>query len=278
MRNGSPRPLVGVVGHEYVVQRPFGALPVTGTPTSYVDGLVAVGAHPVLLPGAGALPLLDLLDGLVLTGGGDVDPELSGADPSSTCNVNRARDDAEVALARAAAGRGVPLLGVCRGLQVLAVAFGGMLGAATKHVHPSDGHHVSTRNGSTMRDLVGPRTRTPPCMHRRSATLGSLVPDRLGRRRCRRGGRVVRRRLAGTGGPVAPRAVVGRPALDSTGPAWFGWLREAADVRAGDHAVGARPGSLGLGELSDARLSPMSIEGGLLVAGPRERLVRRSSR
>ena len=65
---------MGVVGHAHRVPKPFGELSVTGSPTWYVDGLVAVGARAVLLPGPEARDLLDVVDALILTGGGDVDP------------------------------------------------------------------------------------------------------------------------------------------------------------------------------------------------------------
>ena len=65
------------------------------------------------------------IDGVLLTGGGDVDPKLYGGDPNLTRRVHRLRDDFEMALIRAARERGLPMLGICRGCQIINVALGG---------------------------------------------------------------------------------------------------------------------------------------------------------
>jgi putative glutamine amidotransferase len=98
---------------------------------AYVDAVVRVGALPlaipVLDPGL-ADAALDAVDGLVLSGGGDVDPRRYGQLPvPEIYGVDERRDEWELSLVRAALGRGVPVLAVCRGAQVLNVAFGGTL-------------------------------------------------------------------------------------------------------------------------------------------------------
>ncbi len=65
------------------------------------------------------------IDGILLAGGGDVDPKLYGGDPNLTRLVHRLRDDFEIALIRAARQRGLPMLGICRGCQIINVALGG---------------------------------------------------------------------------------------------------------------------------------------------------------
>ena len=65
------------------------------------------------------------IDGLLLPGGGDVDPNLYGGDPNATMLVHRLRDDFEIALIRAARAKGLPILGICRGCQLINVAMGG---------------------------------------------------------------------------------------------------------------------------------------------------------
>ena len=65
------------------------------------------------------------IDGVLLPGGGDVDPNLYGGDPNTTMLVHRLRDDFEIALIHAAREKGLPILGVCRGCQIINVAMGG---------------------------------------------------------------------------------------------------------------------------------------------------------
>jgi putative glutamine amidotransferase len=82
--------------------------------------------------------LLDMLDGLILAGGSDVDPATYGAEPHpETRGTNADRDRFEVALARAALERDMPVLGICRGMQVLNVACGGTL---DQHVEALETH------------------------------------------------------------------------------------------------------------------------------------------
>jgi putative glutamine amidotransferase len=142
-------------------------------PANYAAGLEAAGGLPMLLPPLTPDPavvegVLDGLHGLLLTGGGDVDPASYGAerDPS-TGPARPDRDAWELALARAAELRGMPLLGVCRGMQVLAVAHGSSLvqhlpdlvgnlsHGPTVGVHGR--HDVRVASGSRLAGIVGER-------------------------------------------------------------------------------------------------------------------------
>jgi putative glutamine amidotransferase len=135
---------------------------------TYTDRVDAAGGVPVLLPTSAAGTtdpgaLLDTVDCLLLSGGADLDPAGYGAeaDPMTT-NFRRARDDFEVALARAALERGLPVLGICRGMQVLNVACGGdlvqHLDDAEMHLHTpgrfSD-HEVRLEPGSLAAEAAG---------------------------------------------------------------------------------------------------------------------------
>lgn len=148
------RPVIGIAGHRQLVPRPFGELPVHGAAAAYAAAVTACGGRPVVVPPGAGPGLLDVLDGVVLTGGDDV-----GADP--------ARDADETALVRAVVAAGVPLLGACRGLQVMAVALGGVLGDVTGHCRPAAGHSVTTRPGSVVHGLVGAAA-TTTALHRQA--------------------------------------------------------------------------------------------------------------
>ena len=167
-------PVVGIVGHGYVVPKFFGDLAVTGAPSTYVDRVAAAGGRPVVLPGATAVELLDVVDCLVLTGGGDVDPVLYDGSRGAGIDLDPARDAAEIALAHAAARAGVPLLGVCRGLQLLVVAFGGTLTGdlGMSHVLLDGRHPVDTLQGSLTRRLLGERASVSSVHHQAVADPG----------------------------------------------------------------------------------------------------------
>ena len=210
-------PLIGIAAASYVVSRPFGRLAVHGIPQSYVEHVTAAGGRPVLLPpGAGHLAL-DALDGLVLAGGGDLDPLLYGVDTAAR-DVDRERDDAEIHLVRAARRQGTPTLGVCRGAQVFAVMDGGTLAAEVPHVCPGEGHAISTSTGSVCQELLGTRTRVSSLHHQAVARTGpgwrvTAVAD---------DGVVEALEWEGAHWPAV--GVQWHPEMDATGPALFGWL------------------------------------------------------
>jgi putative glutamine amidotransferase len=118
-------------------------------PRSYVDAVQRAGGLALMLPpdpraGEDADEWLDLLDGLVLAGGADVDPAAYGeeADPHTHGTVPE-RDAFEIALALRAMERDLPLLGICRGMQVMNVARGGTL---IQHLPDDVGHEDHRRS------------------------------------------------------------------------------------------------------------------------------------
>jgi putative glutamine amidotransferase len=116
--------------------------------TSYIDAIQRAGGMAVMIPPDGALErspdeMLDLLDGLILAGGNDIEPALYGADPHpETGHTVPVRDASELALVRRAIERDIPVLGICRGMQLINVAFGGTL---SQHLPEELGHEEHRR-------------------------------------------------------------------------------------------------------------------------------------
>jgi putative glutamine amidotransferase len=136
-------------------------------PRRYADRVAQAGAIPVLLPPtAGIEEALPRLDALVLSGGGDIDPARYGAEPGPhITSVHAERDAAEFALLETALARGLPVLGICRGLQLINVALGGTLhqhlpDVVGTHEHAPKpgafaGHEVTIARGSRLAAIVG---------------------------------------------------------------------------------------------------------------------------
>jgi len=128
----------------------------------YADAIRAAGIEPVLFKTGSAPPDLSNVEGLVLTGGTDVDPALYGqAAHPETQEPDRARDEMESRLIREALDRDLPVLAICRGLQILNVVCGGTL---LQHIcgHEFTGtdksaatHEAVLDQGSRLRDLYG---------------------------------------------------------------------------------------------------------------------------
>jgi gamma-glutamyl-gamma-aminobutyrate hydrolase PuuD len=166
--NGSSRPLIGITS--YLERARFGVWDqeVALLPREYVDGVVRAGGVPVLLPpvGTGFAELADRLDGLLLAGGADVDPTRyrQPAHPE-TIGVRPDRDAFEFGLLDAALSAGLPVLAVCRGMQVLNCALGGTLHQHVPEQAGHDGHRpvpgvfgdtrVRLAAGSRIGGLVG---------------------------------------------------------------------------------------------------------------------------
>lgn len=125
-----PRPLVAVSAPIEECSTAFGAQDCTKLTAAYTDAVYGAGGQPVILPVTVDPPegLLERMDGLVLTGGGDLDPGLYGESPdASVYGVRRDRDAFEVALYHEAVQRQLPILAICRGMQLVNVLRGGRL-------------------------------------------------------------------------------------------------------------------------------------------------------
>jgi putative glutamine amidotransferase len=166
-------------------------MPAALLPRPYVDAVAAAGGLPVLLPPLGpddAAGALAGLDGLIVSGGGDVDPARYGAPHHPATSPATSRRDAwELALLDAAAAAGLPVLAVCRGIQVLNAARGGTL---CQHLPDRVGHEghrpapgtfgpreVRPRPGSLVHEILGGAVRVRCHHHQALDRVGDgLVP------------------------------------------------------------------------------------------------------
>lgn len=119
-------------------------------PITYVNAVLGMGASPLLVPGVGKDKLdiphfLDQIDGLLLAGGNDIDASYLNEEAVAwTQNPNPARDETEMELLRQARAMGIPVLGICRGHQVINVACGGTMIPDVAHFRPGSMKHSQT--------------------------------------------------------------------------------------------------------------------------------------
>ena len=178
------RPLVGITCyHREGDDRPRFAVP-----ASYVDAVRAGGGQPVLLPPGDEDPaaLLGTLDGIVLCGGGDIEPERFGASADhdaiySTCSE---RDAFELALVEECLRRETPTLAICRGMQILNVALGGDLHLHLPDVVGESVPHRDSRERHTRHPVrIDPESRLATLLGASEVTVASWhhqAIDRLG--------------------------------------------------------------------------------------------------
>ena len=144
---------------------------------AYVRALMAAGLVPVLIPPVldpeAACATLDRVQGLLLTGGEDVEPARYGAVPHPKLGeTDAARDTVELALIAGAERRGLPVLAICRGIQIMNVALGGTLyqDLASERAGPVDHADTNTRHGL--------RIEPDTLMHRTLGTTAVTVNTR----------------------------------------------------------------------------------------------------
>jgi putative glutamine amidotransferase len=190
------RPLIGLTAYATHVEYSGNELMAGMLPMTYVRAVQATGGRAVLItPDEPDTDVLESLDGIMFSGGGDIDPAHWGAERHPATDVDPARDAAELLLMKAALEMDLPVLGVCRGLQVMAVATGGSLHQHLPDVIGHDRHRaapgtdplaadasafgrhdVVTRTGSRAHALLGAQLTVNSFHHQAIDDPGGLTP------------------------------------------------------------------------------------------------------
>lgn len=163
--NGSepadPRPVIGISAYGERAAYGVWEHDTVLLPRTYPEMVIAAGGAPVLLPPLPtAVTAVDRLDAVVLAGGPDVSPDRYGAARHPRTGAPRPqRDDTEMAVLHRALQRGIPLLGVCRGIQVLNVALGGTLIQHLPDLVGHSGHNPSPGVFGTTAVVLEPGSR-----------------------------------------------------------------------------------------------------------------------
>ena len=179
------KPVIGIT--TYAQQARWGVwdVPAALIPLAYVESVERAGARPVLVPPSeeAVEETLDVLDGIIFSGGADVDPGVYGAEPHPETDSPQAhRDAGELALLRAALERDLPTLAICRGFQLLNVVRGGDL---VQHLPEEVGHQahkevpgefsehpVEVREGTRLASLIGARSDVTSHHHQAVGRIG----------------------------------------------------------------------------------------------------------
>ena len=186
--SSAPEPVIGICAVRERARWSFWDQPAHLVADSYVASVQRTGAIAVLLPVDTRAPaeLLERVDALLLIGGADVEPTIYGAqsDPATEATYPE-RDEFEIALLRGAIARSIPVLGICRGVQVINVALGGtlvqdLIDADGSHPHrkslgsfQGSEHEVFLEPGSLATDAAGEQRHVVRCHHHQAI-------DRLG--------------------------------------------------------------------------------------------------
>jgi putative glutamine amidotransferase len=179
------RPLIGITTYVTPAKWGYWELEAALIPLDYVRAVEHAGGRALLVPPSedGVDETLEALDGLLFSGGSDLDPGLYDQEPhEETLGIHEDRDRAELALLQAALQRDMPVLAICRGSQVLNVARGGDLVqhlpdvvGDEKHKHTpgsfSD-HDVTVEDGTRLRSLLGDRAPVKSHHHQGIGRIG----------------------------------------------------------------------------------------------------------
>jgi len=146
------RPLIGITSYAEEIRWGVWTDDAALVPLAYVRAVEHAGGRPLVVPPSedGLEETLDALDGVIFSGGGDLDPDLYGAEPHEETDMPRTeRDAAELRLLEAALDRDMPVLAICRGSQLLNVARGGDL---EQHLPEAVGHEQHRHDPGSFSD------------------------------------------------------------------------------------------------------------------------------
>lgn len=188
------KPVIGITPSPMEDTQAHGSFVRQALATTYIDAVEAAGGIPLIIPPqqGNSDAILDILDGLLLSGGADIRPERYGDGEvhEKTYGINDGRDELELELARGAVARDMPVLCICRGIQILNVALGGTLVQDIPDQYPSDiqhaqqvdgirkedaGHSVRVTPGTLLAETYGTETIAVNSFHHQA--LRDVAPD-----------------------------------------------------------------------------------------------------
>ncbi|MDB5183569.1 MAG: peptidase [Candidatus Saccharibacteria bacterium] len=152
------RPLIGITSGEiYNKEHPWSPY-VFGQSYTYIDAVIEAGGTPVIFPITANQDVIDQLlgsvDGVLLAGGNDLTPQLYGQEMAGTIDNSKARDDFEMLLLQHTLQAHKPILGICRGMQLLNVQRGGTLYQNIKDNLPGKDNHDSSNEAKSIEHLA----------------------------------------------------------------------------------------------------------------------------
>ncbi|MBD8070752.1 gamma-glutamyl-gamma-aminobutyrate hydrolase family protein [Bacillus sp. PS06] len=162
------KPIIGITSHVELDYK-------HSLSNDYVEAVIQAGGIPVILPigiDSDVAVLLEKIDGLIVTGGGDIDPMLFGEEPHPKLGmISPGRDSFEIAIIEQALAANKPILAICRGIQILNITVGGdmyqdiysqmeepLLQHSQKATRTHLAHKVSVTEGSLLEDIAGQST------------------------------------------------------------------------------------------------------------------------
>src|SRR3989442_1546701 len=178
------KPLIGITSYAQEASWGGWRLPAALVPLSYIRSVESAGGRALIVPPAedAVEETLDALDGLILSGGADLDPVSYGEEAHAKTSSQLGRDRAELALLEAALARELPVLAICRGMQLLNVLHRGNLHQHLPEVVGHEGHRetsgafsehgVTLHPGSKAASVLGERVQVKSTHHQ--------APDRIG--------------------------------------------------------------------------------------------------